>query len=658
MPRIEPDRREFLRQLGLVGLMTGAGGLTAGCLGRVFGKPPNVVLIFMDDMGYGDVGVYGARGYTTPHLDRLASEGMRFNDFYASQAVCSASRAALLTGCYSERVSILGALSPNSEVGLNPREETLAEVLKKRGYATGIFGKWHLGDQPGFLPLQHGFDEYLGLPYSNDMWPVEYDGTRLEEGGKSHYPPLPLLRGNEVVELMDDSRDQDRLTTLYTEAAVSFVEKHRTESFFLYLAHSMPHVPLGVSERFRGRSEQGMFGDVMEEIDWSVGQLLETLDRFGLTEDTVVIFTSDNGPWLNFGNHAGSAGPLREGKGTAFEGGPRVPAFIRWPGRITPGSVFPGMASTLDILPTVAAATGAELPESPIDGLNLLPTLLGETGSSPRTEFLFYYGGELRGVREGKWKRVFEHRTRSYVGVEPGRDGLPGPYAFPIVPAALYDLETDVGETTDVSALHPVVVARLDALAEGAREMLGDRLRGMRGSEVRPPGRRGFERPERLDHLAVGTTVTLGRAPSPQYPAGGGASLTDGLLGTRDHSDGLWMGFSGDDLDAVIDLGRTEPVRHVALDCLRSQGAWIFYPRWVEVAVSADGEAWDVLGRVEVRRERVEERSTGRFGLDVPQGRGPVRFVRVRARNHGLLPDWHPGAGEPAWLFVDEIVVE
>jgi arylsulfatase len=617
-----------------------------------------VVLIFMDDMGYGDVGVYGAKGYTTPHLDRLAAEGMRFTDFYASQAVCSASRAALLTGCYSERVSILGALSPDSEVGLNPKEETLAEALKKRGYATGIFGKWHLGDQPEFLPLQHGFDEYLGLPYSNDMWPVEYDGTRLEEGGKSGYPPLPLLRGNQVVEYVEDLKDQGRLTSLYTDAAVSFIEDHRDEPFFLYLAHSMPHVPLGVSDRFRGQTERGMFGDVMEEVDWSVGQVLAALDRVDLRDDTIVIFTSDNGPWLNFGNHAGSAGPLREGKGTAFEGGPRVPALMRWPGRIPVGSVFPGMAATLDILPTVAAATGATLPDLPIDGMSLLPVLLGEAGSSPRNEFLFYYGGELRGVREGRWKRVFEHRTRSYAGVEPGMDGLPGPYTFPTVPAALYDLEEDIGETTDVAALHPDVVDRLDALAERAREMLGDRLRGVRGAGVRPPGRRGFERPETLDHLAVGAGVTLGSAPSPQYPADGGRSLTDGMLGTRDHHDGLWLGFSGEDLDAVVDLGRARSVRRVALDCLRSQGAWIFYPRWVEVAVSADRVGWDALGRVEIPRERAEGTASERFGVDVPIDLGPVRFIRVRAGNQGPLPDWHPGAGEPAWLFADEIVVE
>ena len=658
MPALYSSRREFLRQLGLTGLAVSVGGVAGGCLSPGRRGRPNIVLIFMDDMGYGDVGSYGAQGYTTPHLDRLATEGTRFTDFYASQAVCSASRASLLTGCYSERVSILGALSPRSEVGLNPEEETLAEILRARGYATGIFGKWHLGDQVEFLPLQQGFDEYLGLPYSNDMWPVEYDGTRLDKGGKSHYPPLPLVDGNETVELVEDFQDQDRLTTLYTRRAVSFIERHRKEPFFLYLAHSMPHVPLGVSDKFRGRTERGMFGDVIEEIDWSVGQVLETLDRLGLEEDTFVIFTSDNGPWLNFGNHAGSAGPLREGKGTAFEGGPRVPAIMRWPGRIPAGSVFSRMAATLDILPTVAAVTGASLPALPIDGVDLMPALDGSGSEEPRTQLLFYYGGELRGVREGKWKRVFEHRTRSYVGVEPGRDGLPGPYAFPTVPAALYDLEEDIGETTDVSTQYPEVLARLDALAEEARERLGDRLQGRVGSEVRPPGRKSFERPETVAHLAVGADVTLRTTPSSLYSGDGGVSLTDGVLGTRDHHDGLWLGFLGQDLDATVDLGRTREFRRISLDCLRSQEAWIFYPVWVEVRVSVDGREWHRLGRVDVPGERSDEKESGRFGLAVPEGTGPARYVRVRARNRGLLPDWHPAAGEYAWLFVDEIVVE
>ena len=563
-------RREFLRQMGLVGLTLSAGGLAQGCSSiRGDRRPPNVVLIFIDDMGYGDVGVYGAEGYSTPNLDRLAAEGMLFTDFYASQAVCSASRASLLTGCYSERVSIRGALSPSSEVGLHPDETTIAEMLKARGYSTAIFGKWHLGHHREFLPLQHGFDEYLGLPYSNDMWPVAYDGTPAIGGNKAAYPPLPLMEGNEVLELIEDQAGQDKLTALYTQRSVSFIDRHADGPFFLYLAHTMVHVPLGVSDKFRGRTEHGMFGDVMEEIDWSVGQVMDAVDRHGLTEDTLVIFTSDNGPWLNFGNHAGSAGPLREGKGTAFEGGPRVPAIWRWPGRIEPGSVCPGMASTLDVLPTLAAITGAALPEVPIDGVDIVPLLEGVEGANPRDRFLFYYDGQLRGIREGRWKRVYQHRTRSYVGVEPGRDGLPGPYASPTVPAALYDLGIDVGETTDVSAEHPEIVARLDALAEQARSALGDGLTGRSGSEVRPPGRRGFGRAGTLDHLAVGARVALATPPSPQYPGAGAGGLCDGRLGSRDHRDGRWLGWSGEDLEAIIDLGEAREVRRVSVDCLR-----------------------------------------------------------------------------------------
>ena len=466
-------------------------------------RPPNVVLVFIDDLGYGDVGAYGASGFTTPNLDRLANEGKRFTDFYASQAVCSASRASLLTGCYAERVSIRGALGPFAEVGLSVEEETIADLLKGRGYATGMVGKWHLGHHAEYLPLQHGFDEYFGVPYSNDMWPVDFDGDPVTEGHKLTYPPLPLIDGYETSETIDDLEGQATLTTRYTERAVDFITRHQSDPFFLYLAHSMPHVPLGVSDKFRGHSAQGLFGDVIEEIDWSVGQVMASLDDLGLAENTIFIFTSDNGPWLNYGDHAGSTGGLREGKGTAFEGGPRVPAIVRWPGRIDPGTVSSEMASTLDILPTIAAITGASLPEKPIDGLNILPILVDEEASSPRTQFFFYYTAELRGVREGKWKRVYEHRTRSYTGVVPGRDGHPGPYAFPTVPAALYDLENDVGETNDVSSEFPEVVARLDALAELARESLGDELTDREGSEVRPAGQRGFERSETVTHLAA-----------------------------------------------------------------------------------------------------------------------------------------------------------
>ncbi len=644
----------MLKILCAAGLALSAGLVAGGCSRSE--STPNIVLIFTDDQGYADVGVYGATGFTTPHLDRLASEGMRFTDFYVSQAVCSASRASLLTGSYAQRISIRGALNPYAEVGINPEEETIAEMLKKRGYATGIFGKWHLGHLEEFLPLQHGFDEYLGLPYSNDMWPIDYDGQPATGGNKMTYPPLPLVDGNETVETIEDLEGQATLTARYTERAVSFIERHKHEPFFLYLAHSMPHVPLGVSDKFKGHSAQGMYGDVIEEIDWSVGQVLAALDRHQLAENTLVIFTSDNGPWLNFGNHAGSAAPLREGKGTAFEGGPRVPAIMRWPGRIEAGSVSGRMASTIDILPTLAVITGAPLPEKPIDGVNILPLLEGDESADPRNRFYFYYGGELRAVREGKWKRVYRHRTRSYLGVEPGNDGLPGPYSFPTVATALYDLENDIGESTDVSAAHPEIVQRLDALADSVREALGDRLTHRRGTEVRPPGRSGFDRSETVTHMAVGASVTLTAPPSPRYPGLGSSSLTDGKLGSRDHNDERWLGFEGDDLEAVVDLGAVRSVRRIGLDCLRAQTSWIFLPQWVEFAVSADGDEWETVHQAPVVLEVNPRTGTQRVAAEVHAG--PVRYLRVRARNLGKCPEWHAGAGGVAWLFVDEIVVE
>jgi arylsulfatase len=570
--------------------------------------------------------------------------------------VCSASRISLLTGSHAQRVSILGALGPFAEIGINPDEETIAEMLKKLGYATGAFGKWHLGHLEEFLPLQHGFDEYLGLPYSNDMWHIDYDGHPATGGNKINYPPLPLIDGNETAETIEDLEGQATLTTRYTERAVSFIERHKHEPFFLYLAHSMAHVPLGVSEKFKGHSAQGMYGDVIEEIDWSVGQVLAALDRHQLAENTLVIFTSDNGPWLNFGNHAGSAGPFREGKGTAFEGGVRVPAIMRWPGRIEPGVVSGRMASTIDILPTVAAITGAALPEATIDGVNILPLLEGDESAVPRDRFYFYYSGELRAVREGKWKRVYQHRTRSYLGVEPGNDGLPGPYTFPTVPTALYDLENDIGETTDVSAVHPEIVQRLDTLADSVREALGDRLTDREGAEVRPPGRRGFERADTVTHSAVSASVTLTTPPSPTYPGQGPSSLTDGKLGSRDHHDGRWLGFEADDLEAVIDLGKARKVSRIGLDCLRAQISWIFLPQSVEFAVSEDGNDWETVHQAPVVLEPDPRTATLRIEAEVHAG--PVRYLRVRARNLGQCPEWHPGAGGKAWLFVDEIVVD
>jgi len=488
-------RREFLTALGAAAV-----GITESCRtvpirgdGRVAlqetKRPPNIVLVLTDDQGYADVGCYGAQGFTTPNLDRMAAEGMRFTNFYVSQAVCSASRASLLTGCYAERVGIQGALGPSAKVGLSSDEESIAQLLKRRGYATAIFGKWHLGHHPQFLPLQHGFDRYLGLPYSNDMWPVTYDGKPLAAGQKSAYPPLPLIQDNEKIAEIWTLEDQSELTTMYTEEALRFIDENKDRPFFLYVPHSMPHTPLGVSDKFRGKSLQGPYGDVIMEIDWSVGQILDRLKLHGLDEDTLVVFASDNGPWLNFGRYAGSAGPLREGKGTMFEGGARVPCIIRWPGRIPAGRVCDNIAATIDILPTIAAACGAPQPVKTIDGINLLPLLEGQSGANPRDHYFYYYDRGLRAVRQGRWKLIFPHKSRSYVGVEPRQDGFPGPYAQIQTGLELYDLEADIGEKRDVAREYPDIVAGLQALAEKAREELGDALTNRKGKGVREPGR-------------------------------------------------------------------------------------------------------------------------------------------------------------------------
>jgi arylsulfatase A-like enzyme len=454
---------------------------------------PNIVLIFMDDLGYGDLSCYGATQYKTPNLDRMAVQGIRFTNFVSAQAVCSASRAGLLTGCYPNRVGIRGALPPDSKIGLNPSEETIAEVLKKSDYKTGAIGKWHLGHLREFLPLQQGFDEYLGIPYSNDMWPMNYDGTPispLQNARKSNFPALPLIEGNEKIGEFNSLKDQSEITTIYTERAVKFITENKKRPFFLYVAHSMPHVPLAVSGKFKGKSEQGMYGDVIMEIDWSVGQILSALEKNGLTKNTLVIFTSDNGPWLNFGNHAGSTGGLREGKGASFEGGQREPCLMKWPGHIPEGTVCNKLASTIDILPTLANITHSPLPEKKIDGVNILSLLLGDEKANPRESFLYYYRGNcLEAVRKGNWKLVFAHPGRTYIGFKPGVDGLPGAtnedFKFE---EGLYDLRRDPGERYDVKEYNSEVVADLKKLADEARIDLGDDLQNIKGQNRREPG--------------------------------------------------------------------------------------------------------------------------------------------------------------------------
>ena len=454
-------------------------------------KGPNVVIIFMDDMGYGDLECYGGFPYHTPNINKLAAEGMRFTNFYAAQAVCSASRAALLTGNYPTRISIAGAFNHLSKRALNPDEETIAELLKSKGYKTGMVGKWHLGQRPPFFPLQQGFDEWLGLPYSNDMWPVHYDGKPLDTSTfRGRYPVLPLIDGNEPVRFIKSLEDQSQLTTLYTERAVKFINSNRKSPFFLYLAHSMPHVPIAVSAKFKGKSGAGLFGDVIEEIDWSVGEVMKALDANGLTNNTLVIFTSDNGPWLTYGNHAGNTGGLREGKGTAWDGGLKVPCIMRWPGHIPKGSICNKLSSTIDVLPTLANICDASLPAKKIDGVNIRALLEGKD-TNPRDEFVYYYDeNSLKAIRKGQWKLVFPANSQTYnKATAIGKDGFPGTYASGDVGLALYDLRSDPGEAINVKENHEDVVKELSLLADSYRRMLGDGLTKTTGSEVRAPGK-------------------------------------------------------------------------------------------------------------------------------------------------------------------------
>jgi arylsulfatase A len=442
-------------------------------------RPPNFVVIFCDDLAYADIGPFGAEGYATPHLDQMAREGMRLTSFETAAAVCSASRAALLTGCYPQRVGILGALGPAAKHGIHDDEVLLPEILKSRGYATAIFGKWHLGHHPQFLPPRHGFDRYFGLPYSNDMWP--------KHPTNKSFPPLPLIDGEKTIEL---DPDQTQLTTWYTERAVQFIADQHDKPFFLYVPHSMPHVPLFVSEKYRGKTERGLFGDVIAEIDWSVGQILAALKEHGVDDQTLVLFTSDNGPWLSYGNHAGSAGPLREGKGTTWDGGHRVPCVVRWPGQIPAGRENGELCGTIDVLPTLAKLAGGEVPtDRIIDGRDIGPLLRGEPGGkSPHEAFYYYWDNGLEAIRRGNWKLHFPHAYRSLSG-PPGKDGEPGPYRQARTELALYNLAADVGESRNVADQNPEVVAELKKLADAAREDLGDSLTGVAGKNRRPAGK-------------------------------------------------------------------------------------------------------------------------------------------------------------------------
>lgn len=444
----------------------------------------NIILVNLDDVGYGDFSCNGAYGYTTPHIDQLASQGVRFTHFLAGQPISGASRAGLLTGCYPNRIGISGAPGPDSNYGVHQDEMTMGELLKQKGYATAIFGKWHLGSQYQFLPLQNGFDEYYGLPYSNDMWPFH-----PQQGEVFNFPDLPTYDGNEVVGY---NTDQTRFTTDYTMRSIDFIKKNvqAGKPFFLYLAHNMPHVPLAVSDKFKGKSEQGLFGDVMMEIDWSIGEVWKTVQELGIEENTLIVITSDNGPWTNYGNHAGSAAGLREAKATTFDGGNRVPCIVYWKGHTQAGTICNKLASNIDLFPTFAEISGAPLPQRKIDGVSILSLIEGKTDANPRTSFVYYYNkNDLEAVTDGEFKLVFPHKYVTYGAYAPGNDGKPGKLATVELRASeLYDLRRDPGERYNVLHQYPERAAKLMKIADEMRSQLGDDLTRVKGTENRKPG--------------------------------------------------------------------------------------------------------------------------------------------------------------------------
>lgn len=444
----------------------------------------NIILVNLDDVGYGDFSCNGAYGYTTPHIDQLASQGVRFTHFLAGQPISGASRAGLLTGCYPNRIGFSGAPGPDSNYGVHQDEMTMGELLKQKGYATAIFGKWHLGSQYQFLPLQNGFDEYYGLPYSNDMWPFH-----PQQGEVFNFPDLPTYDGNEVVGY---NTDQTRFTTDYTMRSIDFIKKNvqAEKPFFLYLAHNMPHVPLAVSDKFKGKSEQGLFGDVMMEIDWSIGEVWKTVQELGIEENTLIVITSDNGPWTNYGNHAGSAAGLREAKATTFDGGNRVPCIVYWKGHTQAGTICNKLASNIDLFPTFAEISGAPLPQRKIDGVSILSLIEGKTDANPRTSFVYYYNkNDLEAVTDGEFKLVFPHKYVTYGAYAPGNDGKPGKLATVELRASeLYDLRRDPGERYNVLHQYPERAAKLMKIADEMRSQLGDDLTRVKGTENRKPG--------------------------------------------------------------------------------------------------------------------------------------------------------------------------
>ena len=438
---------------------------------------PNIIFILTDDLGYGDLSSYGSETIKTTNIDKLAEDGVKLTSYYAAQPVCSASRAAILTGAYPNRIGIYNAFGPTSNSGINHDEYTLAEMLKDNGYKTGIFGKWHLGSIKEFYPTKHGFDEFYGILYSNDMW-------RWHPEYPEGYPQDLLLYRNETA--IKEIVDQSNLTKDITTESINFIKKNKDQPFFLYVAHPQPHVPLFVSEDFTNITGKGLYADVVTEIDYSVGRIIKYLEENDLSDNTILVFTSDNGPWLSYGDHSGSSGIYREGKGTTWEGGVRVPSIIKFPNGLKP-SIIDEPVMAIDWMPTFANITKSKLSQNKIDGKDIWPLLSGEVDQTPHKKLYFYYRvNELHSIRMNEWKIQFSRTYRSLNGREGGKDGVPVKYDMNLIENnELYNLSSDPEEKIDVYDRFPEIAKKMEKLGEEARTELGDNLLGVKGIENR-----------------------------------------------------------------------------------------------------------------------------------------------------------------------------
>ena len=580
--------------------------------------PPNIVLLFADDLGYGDLGAYGHPTIRTPNLDGLVAKGVKFTNFYSGSPACTASRYALLTGRYPVHSGFDWVLYPYSSKGIHPNEITLAEGLKEMGYATGAFGKWHLGTtKKDYLPLQNGFDEYLGLPYSNDMIPPVH-------------PDIPLLDGNDTLEL---NPDQSTLTRRYTERAISFIKKNKKGPFFCYLPYAMPHVPLHPGKDFEGTSARGKYGDVVEEIDWSVGEIMNTLEANGLAENTLVFFTSDNGPWIIKNEEGGSAGLLRDGKGSTWEGGMREPAIAYMKGKTPASSVVQSPVSTLDLYASFLKMGGYSFAENHhLNGRDISGLFFVKNAKAVDEQPYFFYGtGHLHAVRKGAWK--LHVRTSSQTGKDYFNGKLP----------LLFNLAVDPSEAYDLSEKHPEKVAELQAEIDRQNDYV----------KAHPDFFQQEREKEKLIHLALDKQVVLKTPPHPNYP--NTEALTDGFLEKTDAFKRL-PGFEGTNFEAVLDLGKITEVHELTVGFLQVPRSWVFLPSDIFFYTSTDGKQFEAVRHFTTEKpgntakEQVMYFTQNNITLT-------TRYIKVTAQNRPC-PEWHENAGQSCWLFVDEIVVK